>query len=592
MRSRRPKRAPADPGPGRATPGVAASAPGGLSLLAILGLLAAFLATQYPHAVTLPFVNDDYFFLDETRTASFASLWKRGDLIFGWYRPWSRELHYWVLQHLFGTAEPPYHLVSFALWLGGLGLYFAWARRIAGGAVAAVATAGLASLALWGTPLLWVAGAQDLWALLFSLVFLHLAVRHRRAWAAGALVLALLSKESAVILPGLATAYLVLIEGRGVRRALLDSLPLWLIALAWVALHPTLGARFFGSLRTSLETQQRPQVLATVAQTLLAQVNLHPWPHPAVHAFRALAQGAVGGAILAALVWRGTTRADSGVLPRSSGRLVRFGLVWALGGWSLLLMPSIGWHAYYGMLGSLGAWFALAVLLARRRRSAVALIVMLALLRSAQALTPSWDWGSESYQRRAGIVLKTIRRDLFRQHPGLPPHSRLYFVQIPNNVGLLAGDGPSLRVWYRDSTLRARYYSEYTPPVAGAPAGNDFFFRFDSLAGLVEIHTGPEIAESAREMNPAWEDDHVVLAALFLRKGDPPAAADEFDKLAAASGRVDYLIYAGACRQLMGDSAAARARYREVAAKLGYPLRAVEDSVRFLIEQLPGNPED
>jgi hypothetical protein len=84
----------------------------------------------------------------------------------------------------------------------------------------------------------------------------------------------------------------------------------------------------------------------------------------------------------------------------------------------------------------------------------------------------------------------------------------------------------------------------------------------------------------------------VVLAALFLRKGDPPAAADEFDKLAAAAGRVDYLIYAGACRQLMGDSAAARARYREVAAKLGYPLRAVEDSVRFLIEQLPGNPKD
>ena len=124
-----------------------------------------FLGTQYGYALRIPFINDDYIFLDRVRAASFASLWRLDRPLFHWYRPWSRELHYWTLQHVFGTRELPFHLVSWALALAVLGGAFVLFRRIAGGAAAAIAVAGVASLAAWGVPMVWIAGVQDLWML-------------------------------------------------------------------------------------------------------------------------------------------------------------------------------------------------------------------------------------------------------------------------------------------------------------------------------------------------------------------------------------------------------------------------------------------
>ncbi len=558
-----------------------------------------FLATQYPHVFSLAFVNDDYFFLDGTRLASFSSLWKRHDLLFGWYRPWSRELHYWVLQHVFGPWEPPYHVVSFALWLGVMGMYFAWVRRVAGQAAAAIATAGLASLALWGTPLSWAAGAQDLWVLLFSLVFLHLIARGRLAWATAPMALALMSKESAVVLPALAVGCLVLLNRRSVWESTLCTLHLWLITLAWALTHPLLGTRFFGTLRTSLETVERPSPVTTIARTLLAQINLDSLPHPNGYVGTSLAVGVAGAVILAALVGLGAVRSRSDeTLPRP-GRVMLLGLILALAGWSVLLMPSIGWHAYYGVMGSLGAWLIIGTWLSRWPRAAVLLVTLLAMLRASQAYTLSWDWGSEWYLHRAGNILGAIRQELVRQYPSFPPASRIFFVHVPNNIGLLAGDGPSLRVWYRDTTLRGLYYSQYTPRVDGHEE-RDFFFRFDSTAGLIEVHRGPEAVDLAQRTNPSWEHDHEVLADLFLRAWDLPAAATEYGKLSSLPWGAHGLVYAAACYRLMGDAVRAESCYALVAGRMGYPLSAVRDSTDWLARQIarsarpsaePGRPQ-
>lgn len=551
----------------------------GLLLPALVLLL--FVATQYPHALKLPFVNDDYFLLDRTQGASFASLWKRHDLLFGWYRPWSRELHYWALQHLFGTAELGYHLVSIGLWLGLMLLYWTWARRCAGIAAASVATSGLASLALWGGPLLWVAGAQDLWALLFSLAYLHFLARGRAIRALAMLALALLSKESAAVLPGVGTAYLVLIERRRAWDAISRIAPSWLVTVAWAATHPVLRERFFGPLQSSLETAHRLSPGLTVARTLLAQINLDSWPKPGVYSITALVLGAVGAGILSVLVWRSAVAGNptsNSVKPR---RVIAFGLLWAAAGWSILLLPSIGWHPYYGVMGSLGVWLALGVALAPRVRLAVAAVAVLAVLRSAEAYTPSWDWGSEWYQRRAGNILGAIRGELTRQHPSFPAHSRVFFVHVPNNIGLLAGDGPSLRVWYGDSTLRGGYYSQFTPRSDGLTE-RDFFFRFDSTAGLIDVHRGREDLTQARRANPAWEDDHEILAAVFLRAGDVHGAAEEYAKLAHLPWRMDCVVYAGACWTMIGDSAAAESCNRVIASRMHYSLGAVRDSVGIL----------
>src|SRR5690349_1481443 len=85
------------------------------SPLVVLAALVAFLATQYRYALRAPFVADDFLFLKKTQSSDFLSLWSPSNLAFSYYRPWSREFHYWALIHLFGFQQVPFHVVSFAL---------------------------------------------------------------------------------------------------------------------------------------------------------------------------------------------------------------------------------------------------------------------------------------------------------------------------------------------------------------------------------------------------------------------------------------------------------------------------------------------
>ena len=134
-------------------------------------LLAAYGALRFRFVLGLPFLNDDYTILDKVGRASFASLWTAEHPLWGWYRPWSRELHFWVLAHLFGARPLAFHAASLALAAAAIGLYGALARRVAGGVGATIASAGLVAMGAWSGTLLWAAGAQDLWMLVFALLY-------------------------------------------------------------------------------------------------------------------------------------------------------------------------------------------------------------------------------------------------------------------------------------------------------------------------------------------------------------------------------------------------------------------------------------
>ena len=56
-----------------------------------------------------------------------------------------------------------FRLVGFGLWLATLLLYRRFIATLMSPAASLVAALGVASLALWGTPLMWVSGSQDLW---------------------------------------------------------------------------------------------------------------------------------------------------------------------------------------------------------------------------------------------------------------------------------------------------------------------------------------------------------------------------------------------------------------------------------------------
>jgi hypothetical protein len=552
-------------------------------LLAVLGV---YLALVYGQGLRLPFLNDDYLFLDKVRGMDFPDLWKPEGLIFGWYRPWSRELHYWTLVNLAGRREGPFHLVSFALWLATMALYFGFVRQLSGGTAAAIATAGLAGLALWSAPLLWIAGAQDLWMLLFGLLFLHAVVRGWNWAALLFLVLALLSKETAAVLPGVAFAYVWLVERKSPREAFRRTVWFWLALLAWILVHPTLSDRFFGPLRHSAETELRPGPGTTMLKTLLAQVNLEGQLSPEGGWGAILGRGAVGAAILGLLVFA-LGRPMEKEEASSNGRradyaVMTFGVLWAILGWGILFLPSIGWHAYYGVLGSLGCWLVIGTALRRHLRIAVALLFIVATLREARAATPSWDWGTFWYQKRAGSFLEAIRYRLLELRPDLPPHSRIFFARVPNNIGLLAGDGPALRIWYDDPTLTAGYYSTYVPRRPGEIDGGDYFFRFDSLQVLVEVESGPQ--SNRLGTYPGWPRDQQVLASLFIRGGNPRGAAAAYARLwRGMQGRPEYALFAATAYDAAGDSLEAAAHYRMAARALGDSL--VREQAVLLVRQ-------
>ena len=550
--------------------------------------LAAFLATQYAGALAVPFINDDYIFLDKTRTAGFLQLWTFEGLAFHWYRPWSRELHYWTLQRLFGARELPFHLASFVLWLAVLMSFWALARRLGGGKVAAVAVAGMAALAAWGVPLLWVAGVQELWMLLFALLTLHAWLAGRRGFATALLLAALLSKETAVMTGPIAVVCSWMVLARRPAAALREAWPLAAVTALWALVHPVLGGRLWRPFSDPIEPGAGSPGLGTLARAALVPFNLDLLPAPERGWGPALVPGLIGALALGAIALSGRAAPEppAGLAP--GRRLPAFGIAWALLGWTPLLLPSLGWHAYYALLGAFGAWFGLAALLepgargARLAWVAPVVVMALALLRPARADTPTLDWGSEWYQRRSAEFIRVMRAQLLDAHPRLPPHARLYFVRVPSNVGFLSGDGPALRVWYRDPTVRGAFYSAYRPRESGSPEGPDLFFRFDSTGGWVEVVRGDEDVARARRANPRWEKDHVTLAATLAGAGDWARAAGEYAKLADAEPeRVEYAYNAGVSCEALGDSAAAAAWYARAARLPGADDEVRRDAARL-----------
>jgi hypothetical protein len=550
-------------GPGLPLPGIAA-----VLLLALL-----FAATQYAGVLTVPFVGDDYFSLDKTRDASFAVVWAPQALVSHFYRPWSREGHYWVLQRLFGLRVEPYHAVSVGLWAGIMALYFALVRRLTGGRVAALATAAAMTLAGWGVLLVWTQGAEDLWMMLFALACFHAVLRGRMAWAGVAQLLALLSKETAALLP----LMVFVLEWRVLRRtpgeAARRAAPLALVAVVWAALHPLLGGRLWWPRFDAVLPGLHPPLARIAASTLLAVVNLHALPAPETGwagGLRTALPGVAGVLALAAWgLFAGGGREDAhrGVGTR---RVAIFGVAWALLGWAPLLMPTVAWHPYPVLFGALGAWFALAVALARAPWPALALVSALAVTRAGLAATPSADWGTEWFQLRAARFSEAAHGEWRRLRPVLPPHSRVFLSGLPGGTGLLPGgeESPPLRVWYRDRTLRAATWERYAPRAAGDSLGEDVFLRFDFDGGWREVMRSAEHWRTDEGRAPPWRADHERLAIALSRGGDWAAAADEYMKLASGfPAEASYPYYAGLALAAQGDSVRAVDWIRAAAAR-------------------------
>jgi hypothetical protein len=549
------------------------------SAAVVLALLAALLLVQHARALVAPFFSDDYILLDKIQDASLRSLVAPGTLAYHWYRPWSRELHYAALYHLFGARTLPFHIACFALYLAAMGLFFVLARRVAGAGAAAVATAGVAAMASWGVIGEWGSGAQELWMLVWALVTLLVLARARSLLAMIPFALALLSKETAAVVPGIGFAYAMLFDGASARAAFRRIAPLAAMTVVWAAFHPALGGRWWwaASLPNPPEVHTNP--LVNLVRTVLTIVNLDALPSPVSGFSRAILSTLPGAVILTALAGWGawatmrrarsapaaspdaaaahTTAADAG--PYTPG--VVFGTTWAVAAWLPLLFPSLLWQSYYTLFGAMGAWLALAAALASRPLAGVALVSLVALLSGPRAETPVAEWGNELVMRAGRTFMGETEHWLEARHKHLPHHSRLYFAGVPTGTVFVLGPGdtPALRIWYDDRTLSGSYWSQFKVRAPQARKGPDFFFRHDSLAGWNEVSAGAENADSARATNPSWTTDHENLAYVLIEGGDVATAALEYEKLARAyPARAEYPYLRSLCAESLGDSAGVR----------------------------------
>jgi hypothetical protein len=535
--------------------------------------LIGFLALQYAATLALPFTNDDYLIFGKLHSVSFITLWIPQDLLSGFWRPWSRELHFWLLSHLFGPNPPAFHLASFILWFTAMGLFFSLFRRLVGTATAALATLLAATQAAWGVLLVWAAGAQDLWMICAGLAFLLALMNRRTTAAALALGIALFSKETAVTLPAIGVGYLLIVERESFRNAARRTWLFWTILAAWALIHPMLGGRLF---HEAPATSAQPAIarIAPILATLLELMNLDRIPRPEAGWWEALRSGIMPAslvAVAAALGLRGARPTPPGgrsaeVTAPSASRVAVWAATWAVLGWLPFLLPGPGWHAYYCLWGAFGAWMIIATLLGGRTQLAIVMVLALALLRPARTGTPQFDLGSEWYHRRAAALTNTIRRGLQSERPSLPPHSRIYLDQMPGGVGLVASPGysPALQTWYRDNSLQGYFYSQYSPRAEGDSLGGDYFFRFDSLGRPTEIIKGPEDLSRARTQG--WRQLHGELATLMFLKRDPLGAVGELEKMVAVFPDDPYLLYSlGVCYEFVGKQSEADDVYQRAA---------------------------
>lgn len=554
-------------------------------------LVLTAVAVMYVPTIGIPFLGDDYVFLDRTRLAGFGQLWSRNNTDFGWYRPWSRDFYFWFIQHLAGANASVFRAANLTLWMTSLLIFGEVVRRLSDSRTALMTVAGVATLGLWGAPLLWISGSQDLWMFFFLSVALLCVVSGRDRWAIVPYVGALLSKETGAVFPLLAVAVWWLVQRRSVREVTVRFIPLAVVTVTWLLVHPVLAHRLTHG-RLAVPGAEQPRgVWGVMLEIALSMVNADQIGGAFLPTIGGVVSVGMGTALLAMVAWLAGEESRQDVAAKHTHRLIALGGCWAFAGWLPSLLPSISWHAYYGCIGATGAWVMLAVWLGRAKKFLVALILLVGLLRVFNASSRTWDWGSEWYQRRAGAILGAIQTELMVRHPTLPRHARVFFGHIPNNIGLVAGSSPAVRVWYRDSTLQAGFYSYYHPRSSAEPRGPDFFFHYDSALGIQEVRLGREDVAQVARFEPNWERNHEALAMTLLRSGDFIRAADEFEKIAELPDRPDAGMFAAVCAEAVGDSVRARHLMTVAGARTGETPSEIAAWARRLRATMPSSDE-
>ena len=557
-------------------------APGNALALA-WGVFACVVLFSYWYVIRLDFSNDDFLILDEVALRPFHLGLAWSALIAGWWRPWSRELHYWAISGAFGFNPSAFHLASLLLWLAVLACLLVLVRQLTDARIAVLAVTGALAASAWGIYLTWASCSQDLWMLLFGELFLLAQLGNRRALAPIALAFALLSKETALLMLPIGMWMQFSLRGRSGLKIREWIAPL-LVVIVWAAVHPSMGGRWFFGQHTGFFPSPANRPSVTSLRYLLAPLNLEWWPEPREGWTKAALQGALWATALGALAWSVLRDVPARAAVPKRTQWIRLGLGWWAISWAPWMLSALSWHSYYGWFGICGAWVAAAAWLMPRPRVLVAIIVAVAALRPAATQTYARDWGTEIVQRLAGERTQRIREQLLGFYPALPRHARVFIAGVPAGSGLLTSPRYScaMHVWYRDTTVVLAGLTQYWARTAADSLGPDHFCVLERDFKLLPLAIGSASVPDSLRSDPVWSATEENVGAMLALGGNWHRARDIFSRLATTypdTARDAYDL--GVALDSLGDPAGARAWYQRADSIIGAPATGASSRRHF-----------
>ena len=482
------------------------------------------------------------------------------------YRPISRGVYFTLLSlagrdgALLGHVLNLTFLIAIVLLLGSL------ATRLAGRRVGVLASLMYAGLAAASACVAWVCCDQDLLAILFVLIALHLRLSRRNVAAFFAMCGALLSKETTLAVIPVIVLLDWILDRRPYRIGRHAAAYGGMIA-AWTTVHPAIRVLLSRGLRsgaTGYVGLDHPERWAVyVARYVLTLFNIPAFPHlpdwPTYGVLLVLGAGAVGW-----LVIRELNRAPDSPesQPVTSGRVLLLGTLLAAG--PLLLTSTMVrvWSPYYAAFPALGFSLIGATLLRHvtERAQIVFLVVFLILGMWSRGHTDDPEEATEGNWKVTSGALQQVEKGFRRVYPSFQPDTHvLLSVQARGSAGIYTHmySLQVLRLWYGDRSLHILRPEGRTPtngPEVLAVIGPDrdvldinpstMYARAASgrnpdydicetavrayamgLAGSGETDAAATVLLRMPEVSPGLRSVHRRMAAMFLLAGNRPQDA-------------------------------------------------------------------
>lgn len=444
----------------------------------------------------LPYLSDDFDFLNTAQTFRPGMLLPSPDVLF--YRPLSREIYFSLLHVLGGTNPFLGHLLNMAVLAAAVFLLSLIASQLLDKRAGIVA--GLLFAAFAQVPFLvgWVSGIQDLMAIALFLLAFHLQLRSKSGPAIAAFALALLAKETIVLLAPILMSVDWIRNGRTQPKKG-PVIGYAVMIGAWLAIDPAM--RTLGSHRGSAQGAYIGGYAGTawdrLGPSVRSLVNLPPsgawppWPQDLSVAF-ALALG-----VLAVTLWLGARvrrpgKEDRALVP------VPWVVAWAI---YMAVVPTAAtavlvkqWNPYYLCIPTLGIALLGGMVLARMRWALTSALAAVWLTAGVWARGDVSMSPTVSYERNFAVTgeqLQTVERGFRRLHASLPPNSRVYVSVMGEGLGNVLSAlqrYQCLRIWYENPTLRT---SDPLNPLPGDGPEYLFVVRRDLAVDEVVLQQLP-----------------------------------------------------------------------------------------------------